>query len=74
MGTLCVYSVYEKGDPQMGDISKGKKVRPLGFIRVSKATKAHIPEIIRNEVGTDKIPFVANANTILLYNSDLDNG
>lgn len=51
------------------------KIRPVGTIKLTKTSKAHIPELIRRETDTrpgEEIPFVINAATVLLYNPKLD--
>lgn len=49
-------------------------VKPVGYLKTTKTSKSHIPELIRRETGTqpgEKIPFVINASTVLLYNPNL---
>ena len=50
---------------------KQVKVRPVGILRTSKAGKAHIHKVIREECGGSSIPYVMNASTVLLYNPTL---
>lgn len=50
------------------------KIKPVGYLKTSKGSKSHIPGLIRRETGTkpgEKIPFVINANTVLLYDPTL---
>jgi len=49
-----------------------KDEKAVGHICVNKAGKAHIPTIIRKECAAQKIPFVINANSVLLFNPSLD--
>jgi hypothetical protein len=49
-----------------------KEEKAVGHICVNKAGKAHIPVIIRKECAAQKIPFVINANSVLLFNPSLD--
>ncbi|MDH7564793.1 MAG: hypothetical protein ACQXXG_09490 [Candidatus Bathyarchaeia archaeon] len=54
---------------------KQTRIRPVGTIKLTKTSKAHIPELIRRETETqpgEEIPFVINAATVLLYNPKLD--
>lgn len=46
-------------------------IRPVNYIRVNKAQKAHIHKVIMEECATNEIPYVINASTILLYNPNL---
>jgi len=48
------------------------KIRPVGYIKANQAGKAHIAKVIRKECGTNEIPFVINASTVLLYNPKLN--
>lgn len=51
-----------------------EKVKPVGYLKTTKSSKTHIPKLIRRETGTqpgDKIPYVINASTVLLYNPNL---
>ena len=51
-----------------------EKIKPVGWIKTTKDSKAHISELIRRETETqpgEKIPFVINASTVLLYNPKL---
>ena len=47
------------------------KIRPINYIRVNKAGKAHVHKVIREECATNDIPYVINASTVLLYNPNL---
>lgn len=47
-------------------------IRPVGYIRANKASKAHIHKIIIEECGGHAIPYIINVNTVLLYNPSLD--
>ena len=48
-----------------------KRIRPIGEIKISKTGKSHIPAIIRREIGgSDKIPFILNAHTVVLFRDD----
>lgn len=49
------------------EISK-EKIRPHGIIRPSSTGSAHIPEVIRKELGSTEIPYVMDAHTIILFN------
>lgn len=51
-----------------------ERIKPVGYIKITKTCKSHIPELIRRETVVEpggKIPFVINASTVLLYNPDL---
>jgi len=51
-----------------------EKIKPVGWIKTTKDSKAHISELIHREIETkpgDMIPFVMNASTVLLYNPSL---
>lgn len=51
-----------------------EKIKPVGYLKITKTSKSHIPELIRRETGTapgDKIPFVINASTVLLYDPNM---
>lgn len=48
------------------------KAKPVGYIKISKAGKAHIPKIILRECEARSIPFVINAHSVLLFNPTLD--
>ena len=51
-----------------------EKIKPVGYLKTTKTSKAHIPELIRRETGVEsggEIPFVINASTVLLYNPNL---
>ena len=51
-----------------------EKIKPIGSIKLTKTSKAHISELIRKETGIEQggeIPFVINASTVLLYNPNL---
>lgn len=53
---------------------KKEKIKAVGYLKTTKSCKSHIPELIRRETGTqpgEKIPFVINASTVLLYNPNL---
>lgn len=57
------------------EVEEKEKIRPVGYIRLTKTCKTHIPELIRRETETapgGKIPYIINASTILLYNPKLD--
>ena len=47
------------------------KIRPVGYVKANKDGKAHIHKVIRKECGTNAIPYVINASTVLLYNPNL---
>ena len=47
------------------------KIRPVGYVKANKAGKAHIAKVIRKECGTNKIPYIINASTVLLYDPNL---
>lgn len=52
-----------------------EKIRPVGWIKTTRDAKSHIPELIRHETDTkpgEKIPFVINARTVLLYDPKMD--
>jgi hypothetical protein len=47
-----------------------ERIKPVGHLKLTKAGKSHIPRIVRRETDTEpgeKIPFVINARTVLLY-------
>jgi len=51
-----------------------ERIRPVGWIKTTRDSKAHISELIRRETGTkpgEKIPFVINASTVLLFDPKL---
>jgi hypothetical protein len=51
-----------------------EKIEPVGYLKITKTCKSHIPELIRRETATEpgaQIPFVINAHTVLLYNPNL---
>lgn len=51
-----------------------EKIKAVGYLKTTKSCKSHIPELIRRETGTqpgEKIPFVINASTVLLYDPRL---
>ena len=48
-------------------------IRPVGSFKSTESGKAHIPSIIRRELGIDgsgEIPFYLDANCVLLVRSD----
>jgi len=49
-----------------------QKEKAAGHICINKAGKAHIPVIIRKECDAQKIPFVITANSVLLFNPNLE--
>jgi len=54
---------------------KKESVKPVGYLKTTRTSKSHIPELIRRETGTepgDKIPYVINARTVLLYDPTLN--
>jgi len=51
-----------------------ERIKPVGHLKTTKGSKAHIPELIRRETGIEpggQIPYVINASTVLLYNPNL---
>lgn len=51
-----------------------ERIKPVGYLKTTKTNKSHIPEIIRRETSTEsgqKIPFVINAHSVLLYDPKL---
>jgi len=51
-----------------------EKIKPVGYLKTTKTSKSHIPHLVRRETGTnpgDKIPFVIDARSVLLYDPDL---
>lgn len=51
-----------------------EKIKPVGWIKTTKDSKAHISELIRRETDTkpgERIPYVINASTVLLYDPKL---
>ena len=53
---------------------KKARIKPVGYLKITKTCKGHIPELIRRETGIPPggaIPFVINASTVLLYNPNL---
>jgi len=47
-----------------------QQIKPVGYLKITKTSKSHIPELIRRETGTkpgEAIPYVINASTVLLY-------
>jgi hypothetical protein len=49
-------------------------IRAVGYLKTTKTSKSHIPELIRRETGIEpggQIPYVINASTVLLYNPNL---
>ena len=49
-------------------------VKAVGYLKTTKTSKSHIPELIRRETGVEpggQIPYVINASTVLLYNPKL---
>ena len=52
-----------------------EKIKPVGYLKVTKTNKSHIAELIRRETGTQsggKIPYVISSNVVLLYNPNLN--
>ena len=43
-------------------------IKPSGKIKPTEQGTAHIPLIIREELETDEIPFIADAHTVVLFN------
>jgi len=51
-----------------------EKIKPVGHLKTTKSCKSHIHGLIRRETGTkpgDKIPYIINANAVLLYDPSL---
>ncbi len=49
-------------------------IKAVGYLKTTKTSKSHIPELIRRETGVEpggQIPYVINASTVLLYNPNL---
>jgi hypothetical protein len=49
-------------------------IKPVGTIKLTKASKAHIPKLIRRETETrlhGEIPFVTGSSIVLLYDPRL---
>ena len=45
-----------------------KRIKPQGTIKPTPEGTAHIPKMIRDELGDNvEIPFVADAHTVLLF-------
>lgn len=47
-----------------------ERVRPVGYLKLTRTSKTHISELIRRETSVGpggKIPFVINASSVLLY-------
>jgi len=47
-----------------------EKVRSSGYLKLTKTSKSHIPELIRREIDvqpSEKIPFAICAGIVLLY-------
>lgn len=52
-----------------------ERIKPVGYLKMTKTAKTHISELIRRETGTkagEGIPFVINASTVLLYDPKLN--
>jgi len=48
-------------------LARGKRLKPVGYIRPTRTGNAHIPSIVRRELGHPReIPFVMTAHTVLL--------
>jgi len=50
---------------------KNLNIRPFKILRVNKANKAHIHKVIIEECGGNNIPYIIDANAVLLYNPRL---
>lgn len=51
-----------------------EKIKPVGWLKTTKASKTHIPGIIRRETDVspgEKIPYIINARSVLLYDPKL---
>jgi hypothetical protein len=51
-----------------------KRVKPTGYLKTSRTSKSHIPNLIRDETRTkagDPIPFIINARAVLLYDPNM---
>jgi len=50
------------------------RVKPTGYLKTSKSSKSHIPNLVRDETRTkagDQIPFIINARAVLLYDPNM---
>jgi len=48
-------------------LARERRLRPVGYIRPTRIGNAHIPSIVRRELGHPReIPFVVTAHTVLL--------
>jgi len=50
------------------------KIKPVGYLKTTKTSKSHIPEIIRRETSVEpggRIPYLIDANAVLLFNPDV---
>lgn len=55
-------------------MGKSEKIRPVGYLKITKGNKTHIPNLIRRETNSkpgSKIPYVINARSVVLYDSNL---
>ena len=53
---------------------ESQKIRPVGYIKLTRTSRTYINELIRRETSTeagDQIPFVINAKSVLLYDPSL---
>jgi hypothetical protein len=53
---------------------KKATIKPVGYLKITKTCKTHIPKLIRRETGAmpgEEIPFIINASSVLLYDPRL---
>jgi len=51
-------------------LQKSTRIRPVGYLKMTKKGKSHIPKIIRQETSI-KLPYIIDANAVLLFNPDV---
>ena len=55
-------------------LEKKLRIKPVGYLKTSKTSKSHIPEIIRRETSTEpggRIPYLIDAHAVLLFNPEV---